>query len=233
VCLAVPDAPVAFVHGLAGSAATTWRAAGWFDLLADAGRTVIGVDLPGHGSTPLPDGEIPPLERFVLDQLPDEPVAGVGFSLGAKALLLAAADEPHRFERLVVAGVGSNLFRREGLFDDFAGTMESAESAGPTSDDPVVAYFLDQAQRAGMAPGALVRVIRSEQRQVTTELLAAVTMPVLVVLGDRDFVGPADPLVDALPDAALLTLRGVDHFSTPKAFGFIDAALEFLGAAPA
>ncbi len=51
-----------------------------------------------------------------------------------------------------------------------------------------------------------------------------------VVFGDRDFAGPADPLVDALPDAKLVTLPGVDHFATPKDFRFIDAALDFLGA---
>jgi hypothetical protein len=27
-----------------------------------------------------------------------------------------------------------------------------------------------------------------------------------------------------------VTLSGVDHFATPKDFGFIDAALDFLGA---
>jgi hypothetical protein len=50
------------------------------------------------------------------------------------------------------------------------------------------------------------------------------------VLGDRDFAGPADPLVGALTNATLVTLPGVDHFATPKDFGFIDAALDFLGA---
>ena len=39
-----------------------------------------------------------------------------------------------------------------------------------------------------------------------------------------------EPLVDALPDARLVTLRNVDHFATPKDFGCIDAALDFLGA---
>jgi hypothetical protein len=59
-----------------------------------------------------------------------------------------------------------------------------------------------------------------------------VTVPVLVVLGDRDFAGPADPLVDALPDGTRCNLRGVDHFATPKDFGFLDAALSFLDAQP-
>jgi hypothetical protein len=39
-------------------------------------------------------------------------------------------------------------------------------------------------------------------------------------------------LVDALLDATLVTLRGVDHFGTPKDFRFLDAALEFLEAVP-
>ena len=56
--------------------------------------------------------------------------------------------------------------------------------------------------------------------------------PVLVCLGDRDFAGPPEPLVEALPDARLKVLRGVDHFATPKDFGFIDAALSFLDAVP-
>ena len=63
---------------------------------------------------------------------------------------------------------------------------------------------------------------------ITRELLGAITCPVLVVLGDKDFAGPADPLMDALPGSRLVTLRNVDHFATPKDFGFIDAALSFL-----
>ena len=52
----------------------------------------------------------------------------------------------------------------------------------------------------------------------------------LVVIGDKDFAGPGEPLADALPNAELVTLRNVDHFATPKDFGCIDAALDFLGA---
>jgi hypothetical protein len=39
--------------------------------------------------------------------------------------------------------------------------------------------------------------------------------------------------VEALPDARLVTLKGVDHFATPESFAFIDATLEFLDAVPA
>jgi pimeloyl-ACP methyl ester carboxylesterase len=75
--------------------------------------------------------------------------------------------------------------------------------------------------------------MRRPSERLTPERLATLTCPVLVVLGDRDFAGPAEPLVEALPDARLVTLRGTDHFGTPKDFRFIDAALEFLEAVPA
>ena len=58
--------------------------------------------------------------------------------------------------------------------------------------------------------------------------LAAIDAPVLVVLGDRDFAGPADRLLAALPDARLVTLRGVDHFGTPSDYGCIEAVTGFL-----
>ena len=48
------DAPVVLVHGWGGSFRTTWRQSGFTELLADAGRTVIGVDLLGHGAAPKP-----------------------------------------------------------------------------------------------------------------------------------------------------------------------------------
>jgi len=58
-------------------------------------------------------------------------------------------------------------------------------------------------------------------------------VPTLVVLGDQDFAGPADRLVDALAQGELVTLPGVDHFATPSNFGCIDAVLRFLtGSAP-
>ncbi len=74
--------------------------------------------------------------------------------------------------------------------------------------------------------------MRQPRPPLDAAVLGKITCPVLVVLGDRDFAGPADPLVEALPDATFRPLRGVDHFATPKDFGFLDAALGFLDAQP-
>jgi pimeloyl-ACP methyl ester carboxylesterase len=46
------DHPVLLVHGLASSFEHNWRATGWVDILADEGRTALGMDLPGHGGGP-------------------------------------------------------------------------------------------------------------------------------------------------------------------------------------
>jgi pimeloyl-ACP methyl ester carboxylesterase len=69
---------------------------------------------------------------------------------------------------------------------------------------------------------------RPDPTPITDEGLARITSPVLVVIGDRDFAGPGEPLVERLPDARLVVLRNCDHFATPKDFGFLDAALDFL-----
>jgi pimeloyl-ACP methyl ester carboxylesterase len=63
---------------------------------------------------------------------------------------------------------------------------------------------------------------------VTDEDLQRVKLPVLVVIGDKDFAGPADRLVAGLPDARHVVLRNTEHFATPRSFGLFDAALDFL-----
>ena len=221
--------PVLLLHGLAASAATTWREAGWLDLLADAGRTVLAPDLPGHGDTPLPDPPADPgLVPFVLDLLPDEPVQAIGFSLGARTLLAAASEAPGRFDRLVLSGIGGRLFNPD---PEQNARLADALEAGD-DDNPVARYFLGHARSSGTEPAVLARVLRGSGPPITPELCARVTPPTLVVVGDLDAAaGPAEPLADALPDGRAVTLRGVDHFATPKAFGFLDAALDFLGAA--
>lgn len=221
--------PVLLVHGFATTAAQTWGENGWIDLLGDAGREVIAPDLLGHGSAPKPHEPeaYAALEDGVLALLPETPVDAIAFSLGARVVLTLASRHPDRFARIVVAGVGANLFRT-----DDSGVIVAALRSESTPDDPVARYFASLAQQPGADPLALAALMERRHPPLGPAELADVTVPVLVVLGDDDFAGPADPLVEALPDARLVTLRGVDHFATPKSFTFIDAALEFLEAVP-
>lgn len=226
----MPGPPVALVHGFATTSRRTWGETGWVDLLGDAGRTVVTVDLLGHGGSDRPHdpAAYDDLEAHAAAQLPDEPVDAVGFSLGARVLLALASQAPDRFRRLVVAGVGANLFR-----DDDSSPLAAALVDGAGSENPLAHHFRQLAEADGNDVEALAACLRRPNPPaITDELLAGVRIPVLVVLGDADFAGPADPLVDRLPDARLVTLRGVDHFATPRSFAFIDAALDFLDAVP-
>jgi pimeloyl-ACP methyl ester carboxylesterase len=221
---------VVLVHGWGGSFATTWQRSGFTELLADAGRPVIGVDLLGHGDAPKPhDPEAyADLTSRIEDALPAEPVDAVGFSLGALTLLRLAVRRAEAFRRIVVAGIGRNAFERD---DVVRARVLGGLDGTADPEDNLARLFSQYADQPGNDRLALAAVMRRDDATaLTPDALAAVTVPVLVVLGDRDFAGPADPLVDAMPDARLVTLRNVDHFATPESFGFIDATLEFLDA---
>ena len=222
------EPPVLLLHGLATSANRTWRETGWIDLLHDMGRIVLAPDLLGHGAAPQPTdpAAYAGFEAHIVDSLPDEPVDAIGFSLGARTLLILAAAHPGRFRRLVVAGVGANLFRHDG---GSLALAEALDGDGEQAEHPMVRHFTQLAASSGQRAGALAALLRRpDSPSVTVEMLSGIAHPVLVVLGDRDFAGPAAPLVEALPNARFVELRRVDHFGTPKAMGFLDAALTFL-----
>ena len=235
--------PVVLVHGWGGSFAATWQRSGFTDLLADAGREVIGVDLLGHGTAPKPhDPEAyGDLTARVVEALPERPVDAIGFSLGAHTLLRTAIANPGRFRRLVLAGIGRNVFESD---DEMTRRIVAAIAGGPAPDidapdidasDNVARLFAQYASQPGNDPLALAAIMsrRVAAAELLTEVdLACVVCPVLVVVGDNDFVLPADRLVAALPDARIRTLRRTDHFATPDSFDFIDAALEFIDAVP-
>ena len=92
-----------------------------------------------------------------------------------------------------------------------------------------MAYFHALGDKPDMDREALVALLRGFEADIEVSRLAQITCPVLVVLGDRDRSGPPDELVAAIPDAELQTLRGVDHFATPKNYEFLDAALTWVG----
>jgi len=225
---------VLLVHGFASSWDRNWRQPGWVSLLEEAGRRVIPFDLLGHGTAPKPHdpGAYADLGAGLRAALPDEPVDAVGFSLGARVLLGVAADVAAGFERIVVGGVGAGLLKDPDGVGAELMARAVARGAPAPGDPPVAGAFARLAQADGNDPMALAALLRQPIGPLHPDRLARLDRPVLVVLGDRDFAAPGEPLVAALPNARLLTLAGVDHFATPKAFGFVDAALTFIDARP-
>ena len=224
----MPDEPVLLVHGFASSFERNWREPGWVDVLADEGRSVIGVDLLGHGEADKPtDPEAyRHIEMGIVEALPPEGrVDAIGFSMGGQLLLRVASQMPESFRKIVIGGVG------DGIFDTRTGdaTARAVEEGVPSEGDHSSAgAFARFAQAPGNVPAALAACLRRPYEPIVAAQLSSVTVPVLLVLGDKDFAGPADRLLAALPDSRLASLAGADHFGTPQDFRFIDSAMAFI-----
>src|SRR5215217_1301469 len=101
--VAATDAPpIVLVHGWGGSFQTTWRQSGFTELL-------------GHGEAPKPHdpAAYADMTTRIVDVLPDRPVDIVGFSLGAMTTLRLATRRPELFQRIVLSGIGRNVFERD------------------------------------------------------------------------------------------------------------------------
>jgi len=220
--------PIVLLHGLATSAQRTWGETGWSDLLADAGRTVVAIDVPGHGGTP-PLEDWSTLEdwvdREIIERCGDVPLDAIGFSLGARILLVLASRRPDRFGRLILAGAGANLFRH-----DDTGALAAEMSSADLDEHPMARHFLGLADASGTDPESVRALLRRRQPPLDDDALRAIQSDVLLVMGTDDFAGPAHPLAERLSTVRTVELRGVDHFATPKAMGFLDAGLAHLGA---
>ncbi len=237
--------PIMLIHGFASSFAMNWTRNGWVDLLKDIGRQTLAVDLLGHGTAPKPHDPMAysQLESRVLDALPDEGVIdAIGFSLGAMTLVRAINAAPERFGRIILAGIGEgNLVSRDS--EAVARMIENAgnsDGGDPVSTDEVSPddaassrvgrAFAVFATSEGNDPRALAACQRASRPTLTLEDFRVIKQETLFVVGDRDFVGSADPLAAVMANAHVKTLRGVDHFGTPQNFGFLDAALEYFAA---
>jgi pimeloyl-ACP methyl ester carboxylesterase len=224
--------PVVLVHGWGGSFELTWQQTGFTELLRDAGRDVIGIDLLGHGTAPKPHEPeaYADLTDRIVEALPDGQVDAIGFSLGAMTLLRLASRQPQRFRRLVLAGIGRTVVE-----PDEAGTKKiiAAIEGNAPDDDTASLVFAQYSSQPGNDAQALAAVMRRPRRDFTDAELAAVTCETLIIIGDNDFAGPGEPLAAKLPNATVKTLKRIDHFATPESFAFIDAALGFIDAVPA
>jgi pimeloyl-ACP methyl ester carboxylesterase len=221
------DPPVLLVHGFASSAEHNWRQPGWLDLLADSGRETIAVDLPGHGQAPRPTSpaDYHDVETHVAAAVEGlELIDAIGFSAGAHVLLRLAAEQPQRFRRVALLGIGRGV-----LEPADPEPIVAALTSEPDPENVSGMVFRRLADGLGNDRDALIAFLRRPQRPLTQADLARIPAHVLVVLGDKDPAGPGDGLVAALPDARLVTLRGVDHFGTPGDVRCMQVVLDFLG----
>ena len=146
------------------------------------------------GPADRPAGRTPPSRRTWPTLLP-VPTNAVGFSAGGQILLRMAIDHPDRFERLALLGVGDNVFEEPDAEPD--GRRHRGGPGARGRPGPAVPPAGPQHRQR--PEGARRPSCADPGQPVRAEELAAVTCPVLVVLGDRDFITSAERLVEALP----------------------------------
>ena len=207
--------PVLLVHGFGSSTDSQWRQTGWVGDLEAAGRTVIGVDLPGHGaSKDLTD-------RDAADLLLDEAaqhgsVDAVGFSAGSWALLAAASERPELFDRIAVLGAGDRILT-DGMHTAAMQRpmVDALRTTEEPTDNPMVTMILAMITAAGNDRDAVADFLAADKRFPTLADLARITAATLLVEGSADPVGPSELLARTIPHAERLVLDGADHFEIP------------------
>lgn len=220
--------PVALVHGWGSSYDRTWRGT-WLEReLRVQGRTVIPVALPGH--SPAVTSARPEDYAEIADQLwrtleHHGCLDGVGFSLGGKLLLRLAAEHPAHFRRLVIAGVGENLFSVENGEVVSAALFHGVPQGAPDGLRQVV----EEALASGNDLSAMAAVICRPPRTFDAALLAKITAEVLMVAGENDDIARSpDTVTRLLPGGRQILIPGLGHAETPALQEVQECALTFL-----
>lgn len=201
----VDKAPVVMVHGMGSNFEHNWRSHGWVDVLAEAGRDVVGFELPGHGSAPPLEASTTGVDRLLELCESYGEVDIVGFSIGSVLSLTAVVRRPDLFRRVALLGLADTQLRV---------SLESMREGAIDLDSPVMRTVRRAAERAGNDVRTVLDWAQQSDAPPSFADLARVTSPVLLVLGEQDFLGGADLLLESLPQARLVTLPDTDHFAT-------------------
>ena len=225
-----PARPVViFLHG-AGFDRTAWRLQTRF--FAHHGRSVLAVDLPGHGWS---DGPALPSIAALADwtaKLVDAVGLGsaalVGHSMGALVALDTAARYPDKVRALALCGVATEMPVHPEM-------LESARADTLKVQELMTFWGIGNALHMGgmVSPGLWLRaeslaVLSGNKPGVIHADLAAcnaykdaparaqaVKCPTVLVLGDGDLMTPAakaKPLADAIVGSRTVVIADCGHF---------------------
>jgi len=182
--------------------------------------TVCALDTRGHGQSPR--GTAP----FTISQFADDLLGFMdehsieksdilGFSDGGNIALTFALRHPERVRRLVLNGANLNP----------AGVKPSVQIPIALGYKLASLFRAPKARANAELLGLMVNEPHIDPRE-----LAALTMPVLVIVGSKDMIKASHSqlIADSLPNGRLVTIKG-DHFianKQPAAFNRV--VLEFL-----
>jgi pimeloyl-ACP methyl ester carboxylesterase len=226
--------PILLIHGFGSSGKVNWIDTGWVETLIGAGYQPITFDNRGHGASRKPYDaklyfahEMAEDARRLLDHLEIERCPVIGYSMGARIAAFLALNHPERVTCEVWGGMGLNLI--SGLEDSeeiiSALTAESLDQVtGITGRQFRIFADHNKADRA-----ALAACMVSSREPMTEAQVRAISVPVLVAVGETDdMAGAAEPLARMLRSAEAFTIPRRDHMRATGDKAFKEAALEYL-----
>ena len=228
-----------YVPGWVSNVEMMWeepRLAAFLRRLASFARLIV-FDKRGTGlSDPVPDAELPGLERrmddvrAVMDAVGSERAALLGHSEGGNMCILFSATFPERTSALVLVGCYAKRSRTDDYpwapdpverERDIAETERTWGRVDPTptlapslADDQAFRDWVTRYLRLSASPRAAAAVLRMNTQIDTRDVLPAIRVPTLLIYRTGDY----DVLVDEgrwmasrIPDARFVELPGSDH----------------------
>jgi 2-succinyl-6-hydroxy-2,4-cyclohexadiene-1-carboxylate synthase len=188
---------------------------------------VVTVDAPGHGDSGAIRADLPSAARLLDDA--GGPAVYVGYSMGGRLCLHLAVARPDLVRRLVLVSTTAGI---EDPSERAARRKSDAELAASIERDGVDAFLdrwlalplfvtlprdaasLDDRRRntaAGLASS--LRLAGAGAQESLWGRLGELSMPVLVVAGERDakYVAIADRLSRLIPNTTLEVIEGAGH----------------------
>jgi len=231
--------PILLIHGFASNAETNWGATGWISRLSKDGYRVIAIDNRGHGHSAklygLSDYGAPIMaeDAFrLLQHLGIGRAHVLGYSMGARIAAFLALAHPGSVVSLVFGGLGYNMVRGMAGTGPIANALEA-----PSIDDvtnPTARTFRAFAEQTKSDLKALAACIRSSRAPLTKEMVASITVPVLVAVGEKDVIGgSAEELAALIPGARAFVIPGREHMKAVGDKAFKTEVLAFLAAVDA
>ncbi len=226
------DAPALLLIGSLGTTLAMWDPQ--VAALAEQ-RSVVRVDVRGHGRSPAPPGAYSIAElamdvTVTLDQLGIRRISVCGLSIGGMIGMWLAANAPERVARLIVICTSAHMPEAAAAYRDRARTVRSEGNPEPIADGVLERWFTPAWAREHPETVATYRrmlcAVSADGYAGCCEALAALDLrsalpqiaaPTLVIAGAEDRATPpphAEAITAAVPDARLELLGGAAHLAS-------------------
>jgi pimeloyl-ACP methyl ester carboxylesterase len=212
-------------------------------------RQVIGIDLQGHGRTPLGHREINPVDMGndiagVLKKLGYDKVDVLGYSFGGGVAFQFAAQHPQMLRRLALVSAG---YSQDGYYPEMLAQQAAVGAAmlEYMKETPMYKSYIAIAPHPEEFPKLLDQMGAYMRKSYDWSAnVKKLTMPVILIYGDSDMFRPEhivkfyQLLGGGLKDAGwqrehmsqnrLAILPNITHYEMGVAPQLLDAALPFL-----